>query len=117
MMQRISKIFKLAIFCYSEPGQIDAVTLAVMIKDLCTPGAYQSITTIYALSAIAGLPIRTFYPTVCHPQPPDYTRLIFGRGVNRNTRERHIIMFTSMAFDNKKFLFNHYVPLIKKAKV
>ena len=104
--------------CRPEAPSYFCEPVPELIAALSRPGAWQSIVSIHAISAVLGLPVHAYYPAVEGPFIHEFTRTIYGRGLTKrqqNLPANHIIMFSSMLpqADNQKFNFNHFVPLIQ----
>lgn len=88
-------------------------TAKEMLDILSNVGSWQGISSVYALSSIAKLPIGTFWPVVTHPVPHSYTRTVVGRAVSEELQPQHFMMFTSTRLE-EQFTFNHFVPLVER---
>ena len=85
------------------------------MKDCCTEGAYSSIWTMMALSAVIGLPIKSVYPPMNGTKCKAHTALskLFVTDENEK-RETLTVMWSRMGpWRLPTWTGNHFVPILK----
>ena len=105
---------------FSESGWRECLTkkeYTTFLRGICTPGEWQTITAIYAVSGAFGLAIQTYCPHTNFASA-DYTRKVCGRNVDGRKRVAVYIMFTLLGYVEKgNFNTNRCVPLLCKTQV
>ena len=89
-------------------------TYQQILDDAVDINSYSGMSHIYALSAVLGKPIRSYYPPQLAAEfvSEPYTRKAVGRGVKASEPPIATIMWTQMQFSNGQFTPNHFVPLL-----
>ena len=89
-----------------------------VMKDVCKIGAWADFMHITAVSAVVGLPFKSYYPPMAYSDftSEPLTRMVVGREVKTSASPACTIMWTQLTKPklSRDFQANHFVPIFHK---